>query len=294
MAMRTLFHGVLAVATTALLTTCLSTAEAGEKISIAGSSTVKPVVEKAVKSFKTQHPDVDFVVGGGGSGHGVKSAGKGEVQIGMASRNIKDKETAQFPDLKPVKIGIDGIAIVVNKKNPINSITSDQVRDIFTGKITNWKDLGGEDAPIALISTNSHHGTFDAFCKGFELSGSESGRTLSFAPKGGGPSGDVTAKAVDGNKAVLAGIMTQPTGISYASLGAALSMAAKGAPIKVLSLDGVAANEQSVVSGAYPVQRSLLLITNGDPEGPAAEFIEWMTGSDGQQIVKELEFIPVN
>jgi len=108
-------------------------------LTVAGSSTVRPIVDQAVKEFGKNHPDTKFIIGGGGSGHGVKSAGKGEVAIGMASRAMKDSEKTEYPNVKPIKIAADGVGIVLHKKNPVTSLTEDQVRDIFTGKITNWR-----------------------------------------------------------------------------------------------------------------------------------------------------------
>ena len=102
--------------------------QAAEKITTAGSSTIRPIVDKASKAFKAIHPDVTFIIGGGGSSHGVKSVGTNEVNIGQASRFIKDKEMNEFPHLVPFKIGLDGIAIIVNKNNLLNAITKAQIQ----------------------------------------------------------------------------------------------------------------------------------------------------------------------
>lgn len=278
-----------------LLVSACEQAEA-EQISIAGSSTVRPIVDQAVKQFQQQHSDVKFVVGGGGSGNGVKLAGKGEIQIGMASRAMKDKEKEAYPELKPVKIGVDGIVVVVNKKNPVRELTTQQVIDIYTGKTTNWKDLGGEDAPIALISTNQKHGTFDAFAEHFKLEGKTEGEgaaaKLYFKLKDGGEYTDASARTADGNKKVLAALLTQPLGVAYASLGAAQALAAKGAPIQIVTLDGVEPTEASVVDGSYSVSRALFVLTKGEPTGTVKQFIDFLTGDEGQQIVKSLDYVP--
>ena len=120
--------------------------QAGEQIAIAGSTTVKPIVDQAVKVFGNNRADAEFVVGAGGSGQGVKLVGGGNIQIGMASRNLKDDEKAAYPDLVPTKIGLDGIVFVVNSQNPLKALTRSQAKDVFTGKINNWKELGGSDA----------------------------------------------------------------------------------------------------------------------------------------------------
>ena len=267
----------------------LASASAGE-VTIAGSSTVKPIIDKATKEFAGSHPDTKFVVGGGGSGHGVKAAAGGDVAIGMASRAMKDSERSSYPNVKPVKIAVDGIGIIVHKKNGVGDLSTDQVRDIFSGRITNWKDVGGDDAPIVLISANSHHGTFDVFAKHFGFDAIEDAGMITFAEGGS----SAKAKAVDGNMKSLAGVMTKPNAISYASLGAALTLAGKGAPVKILDLDGVSADLNNVVDGQYKLQRALFLLTDGEPSGEVGEFLEFMVDGPGQQLIESEGYIPVN
>jgi len=263
-----------------------------QQITVAGSTTVKPIVDEAVKEFGKKNAAVKFAVGAGGSGQGIQAAGKGEVQIGMASRGLKDKEKADFADLQSVRIGIDGVALVVHKNNSVKAIATQQVVDVFTGKIKNWKELGGSDAPIVLVSSNSKHGTYDAFVEHFKLEGKDEGSTVSFKVKGGEGNGS-TVKSVDGAKAALAAVVTQPNALTFASLGTATGMAEKGSPIQVLALDGVAGTEANVLSGSYGFQRPLLVLTKGAAVGPVKEFIDFLAGADGQRIVKTLDYIPV-
>jgi len=136
--------------------------QAGEQIKIAGSTTVKPIVDQAVETFGKTHADAEFVVGAGGSGQGIKLVGAGNVHIGMASRNLNVAEKVEFPDLVATKIGLDGIVFVVHGQNPVKSLTTAQAKDIFTGKITNWKEIGDNDAPIVLITATNKHGTYDS------------------------------------------------------------------------------------------------------------------------------------
>ena len=263
-----------------------------QQISVAGSTTVKPIVDVAVKEFNKTHSDAKFVVGAGGSGQGIQAIGKGNVQIGMSSRPMKDEEKAMFSGVVATQIGTDGVALLVHNNNPVKSITAQQVVDVFTGKITNWKELGGNNAPIVLVTPNSKHGTFDAFIEHFKLEGKAQGDGIAFNLKGKNGSGPV-AMAVDGSKPVLAAMMTQPNAISYVSLGSALAMAAKGAPIHMLDLNNVAATEANVLSGSYSLQRPLLLLTNGNPGGVVKEFVTFTCGTEGQQIVKSLDYIPL-
>jgi len=266
--------------------------QAGEQIKIAGSTTVKPIVDQAVKAFGKTHADAEFVVGAGGSGQGIKLVGAGEVQIGMSSRNLKDNEKVEYPDLVPTKIGVDGIVFVVHGQNPVKALSTGQAKDIFTGKITNWKQVGGSDAPIVLVTTNKKHGTFDGFIEHFGLAGQENpDKTYFFKTKEAKDYPPVSAASVDGNKNALAAVVSDPNCLSYASFGAAKSMAAKGAPLKLLDLDGVPPTEKTIVDGTYKFRRALLVITKGPAQGSAKAFIEFLSGPEGQALVRALDFI---
>ena len=148
-------------------------------------------------------------MGGGGSSNGIKLAGEGQVQIGMASRDLKTNEKTVYPGLTAVRIGTDGIVLVVNADNPVEMLTTRQVRDIFTGKIKNWKEVGGKDEPISLVTTNKKHGTFDGFVDHFGLDGREdTNGTVSFKEKSATNYSSAAASAVDGNTNVLATVKT--------------------------------------------------------------------------------------
>ena len=238
----------------------------GEKVSIAGSSTVLPIVAEAIKEYRLLNPATEFVLGGGGSGNGIKATAAGTVQIGMSSRALKDDEKAG--GLLPAKIGYDGIVLVVHARNPLAGVSSQQVVAIYTGAITNWKELGGADAPIKVLSTNERHGTFDGFREHFRLEarpeGQEGGgKYLSFK-RTGGQFGTVKALALDGNEAVLAAMMTKPNAFAYTSMGAALRVLASGrAPVKMLQLDGTSPTVAAVLDGTWPVIRPLFVLTLG-------------------------------
>ncbi len=268
-------------------------------VRVAGSTTLQPIVVQAAKQFHELCPEVTVVVGGGGSGHGIKAVAQGEVQIGMASRALKAAELQQWPELKPVPLGLDGIAIVVHISNPITKITSQQVRDLFVQKATNWQQLGGRAAPVMLVSTNEHHGTFDAFNEHFGLeawpfTGEGGGRRLCFRVKGSAEAPRGGAVAVDGNGPALAAVMTKPYAVSYASLGTVLRVLSRGqVPIKMLALDGVEPTEANLRNGRYPVQRPLLVITRGQPSGVVARFVAYLAGPEGQTIVRNSDYLPV-
>ncbi len=274
-----------------------SYAHAAEQLTISGSSTVKPIVEAAAASFKKSHTDVQITVGGGGSSNGVKNSAGGQVDIGMASRKLKETEKTSFPDLVPVAVGQDGVAVIVNKSNPIQAVTTDQILDMYTGKINNWKEIGGADVPLKLVGILLHHGTSSVFMKFVGLEGEERGegasKTVCYWKAGVAKDCQAPAKGVDGNQPSCAAVITSQGAVSFASIGFAQSLADKGAPIKLLELDGVKARSENVVSGAYALSRPLLVITKGEPAGMAKAFIEHLLSGEGQKIVKEKGFIPV-
>lgn len=145
-----------------LLSACGAAGETGT-LSITGSTTVQPLAEKLAESFMSSNPDIQIDVQGGGSSVGVKAAGEGTSDIGMASREVKDEELAQFKNMQVHVIARDGIAIVVNPENSVNDLSLDQIRDIFSGKIVNWSEVGGADAAITVVAREEGSGTRDAF-----------------------------------------------------------------------------------------------------------------------------------
>lgn len=281
----------------AALVICADYCGAAEKITVAGSSTIRPIVQKAANIFKKSHPDVRFIIGGGGSSHGVKSAGNGDVSIGMASRNLYDKEKERFKDLRPHKIGLDGIAIITNSKNPVSEVTREQIREIYTGKITNWKDMGGEDKPILLRSMEEGRSTLDLFLDYFGLESKMIGKgraaIMVHRAKGTGEYANAGARPVGPNLEALASVSIKTNVIAYVSVGTAQEVAGKGGRVKLLTLDGVEATVDNVAAEVYPWRRPLQVITKGNPEGVVGEFIKFLTSDKGREIVASFEFIPL-
>lgn len=275
-----------------------STALALEKITTAGSSTVFPIVLDASSAFKKSHPDVSFTVGGGGSSHGVKSVATNEVNIGQASRYLKNKEMEKYPNLKPYLIGQDGIAIIVNADNPVGSITKKQVQDIYTGKITNWKELGGNDQYIRLISKEEGRSTLELFLKYFSLEAKEvgEGKGVVMVHKAEEDAAFTTVEAIliGPNKDAIANVITKPNAIAYVSIGTAQEIARRGAKIKLLTLDGVEAKIENIANETYPLRRPLHIVTSGDPQGTVKKFVDFLLSDAGQDIVRKHEFIAVN
>lgn len=244
-------------------------------LTITGSTTVLPVAAQAAELYMDNHPGVDVQVTGGGSGVGVQSAGEGTAMIGMASRDLKKEETEKYPELQEHQIAIDGIAIITHKTNPISSLTLDQVKAIYNGNVTNWKDVGGSDAEIIVIGRDSASGTREFFHE--KIMNKED-----FAQ---------TQLEKNSNGAVRQSVEQTPAAIGYVGLGY-IDENIHAVPILV---DGkaIVPSIESVEDGSYPVARPLNLLTNGEPEGIISEFIGFISSPEGQKIVTEEGFVPI-
>lgn len=241
-------------------------------ISVSGSTTVQPLVEKLAEAFMTENTGIRIDVQGGGSSVGVKAAGQGTSDIGMASREIKESELAEFPKLNVVVIARDGIAIVANADVTVSDLTVEQVRDIFSGKITNWKDLGGEDQNIIVVSREEGSGTRGAF------------EELVM-----GKDALITASAIlqPSNGSIRTTVSTTPYSIGYMSFGYLDDT------IKAISIGGIAPTEPNAADGSYPIVRPLNMLTNGEPTGAVKAFLDFILSDAGQKLVVEDGYIPV-
>ncbi len=242
------------------------------QIGVAGSTTVQPLAEALAEAFMAKNPEVRIDIQGGGSSVGVKSAGEGTVDIGTVSREVKDSELQEFPDLQIFTIARDGIALVVHPEVPVDDLSLEQARDIFAGVIVNWSEVGGPDVPIVVVSREEGSGTRAAF---EELVMGEDAPIVD------------TAILQPSNGAVRTTVSTTPNSIGYLSFGYL------DASVKVLSVGGVAATEEHVLNGRYPVSRPLNMLTNGAPSGLAKAWLDFILGPEGQAIVADEGYIPV-
>jgi len=240
-------------------------------ISVAGSTTVQPLAEELAEAFIAANPGVKIDIQGGGSSVGVKSAGQGTVDIGTASREIKDSELKEFPDLKIHTIAIDGIAIVAHPEVSVGDLTVEQVRDIFSGKITNWKELGGPDRAIVVVSREEGSGTRGAF---EELVMGKDAVIVA------------TAILQNSNGAVRTTVANTPDSIAYLSFGYLDNS------VKTLKIAGVEATTANVLNKSYPISRPLNMLTKGEPQGVVKAWLDWILSPAGQAIVAK-HYIPV-
>ncbi len=246
----------------------------GDVLSITGSTTVLPIAAQAAEKYMDSHPDTDVQVNGGGTGAGVQAAGEGTAQIGMASRDLKAEELEKYPDLVQHQIAIDGIAIITNPTNPVPSLTFEQIRKIYDGNITNWKDVGGKDAVIVVIGRDSASGTREFFY-------TDVMEKTDFVK---------TQLEKNSNGAVKQTVVQTPDAIGYVGLGY-LDEMVHAVP---LSVDGtlVVPGIETVTSQAYPISRPLHLLTKGTPSGEAAAFLTFLKSPEGEKIITDEGFIP--
>lgn len=245
-------------------------------LSIAGSTTILKISQECANNFMQVHSKVQISVSGGGSGHGVKAAGSGEVNIGEASRNIKASEWLSYPDLVAFVIGKDSVAVVVNPGNPLVGsldLTLEEISQIFSGEVSNWSEFGGDDHEIEVYTREEGSGTRDVFemyaLKPFDA---EFAGTASVKPS----NGEMRA-SVAGNR----------YGVAYISLGYVDST------VIAAKVEGVEATVEKVKSGDYPITRVLWMFTKGFPSTLEKAFIEYVLSDEGQVIVEDLGFISI-
>ncbi len=244
------------------------------KLQIAGSTTVLPVAEECARIFMENHPGSRIFVSGGGSSHGVKAVADGTVDIGTASRDMKSTETEAHPDLVAHGVAKDGVAVTVHPSNPVTDLTMEQLQDIYTGNITNWKDVGGTDTDIMVVTREEGSGTRDCF------------EQAVMKPI----KAEITVRGIiqDSNGKTRATVAGSAQAIGFLSLGYVNS------DVKAVRLDGIMPSEQSVVDGSYAISRTLWMITNGNPDSSEQAFLDFVLGNEGQSIVEDVHFIPVN
>ncbi len=239
-------------------------------LDIAGGTAHIPVMEEAAKRIMTAFPRIRITVGGGGSGIGIQKVGEGLIDIGNAGRPVKAKEQAKF-ELTSYPFAIDGVAVVVHPSNSVRELTTQQARDAFAGKITNWKDLGGADAEIHLYGRDEASGTRAVFWKKLLAKGAVA----------------TSANVVKSNGAMKTAISKDEHGLGYMSIGRIDDTLA------AVGLDGVAATQETATDGTYVVTRRLFMNTRGKPSELAQAFIDYIGSPEGRAIVAAQGYIPL-
>jgi phosphate transport system substrate-binding protein len=271
---KSLFILALAAATSA-------SALAGN-ITVKGSDTLVILAQKWAEVYMGQHADVKIQVSGGGSGIGFAALQNQTTDLCDASRKIKAAELQKCIvafNARPTeyKVALDGLSVYVNPENPLKELTVDQVGDIFTGKITNWKEVGGPDAPITVYSRENSSGTYEFF-KEHVLKGHD------FA---------ASAQTMPGTAAIVQAVVKDKNGIGYG--GAAYGGSSKLLAIKKTDTSpAIAPTEETVMNGTYPIWRHLFVYVDpAKDKGEIAAYLNWIRSDDGQKYVKDIGYYPL-
>jgi phosphate transport system substrate-binding protein len=275
------FVGVLLVSL--VLAGCATTAQApdptatpttvviaSERLTFAGSTTLQPLAEELAKVYKEQHPEVELDIGAGGSRVGIEAIQTGKADIGMASRDLKEGEQTEGMEIH--QVAIDVLAMIVHPSNPVDELSLEDLRGIYSGEITNWSEVGGDDMEIIPVVREVSSGTRGAF-DDIVLDGED-------------PTEDAVAQVTAGE--VHAYISDTEGAIGYVGFGHL-----GGDDVQLLTIDGIEPSPDAAIDGSYKLKRPLLFLTGPLSQPGAQEFIEFALSPEGQELVVENEWVPV-
>ena len=247
------------------------------EITIKGSTTVFPIMQADIEAFMDANPGINISLSGGGSSNGIKALLDSSTDIAMASRTMKDKEekAAAEKGIQPVKhvVALDSVLPIIHPSNPVDNLTIEQLQGIFTGDITNWKDVGGKDEEIVVISRDSSSGTYETW-QHFVV----------------GSKNKVTPRALlqASSGAVLQAVSKNSKAISYDGIGYV------NETVKAPTVNGIKGTPATTKDFSYPVARTLQVYTNGEPTGDVKKFLDYVMSAEGQKNVAAQGFVPVN
>lgn len=269
--MRRLFLSVVLLAAAVLLSACHASAGGSDQVVVTGSTTILPIAEVSAEMYHELHPDIRVLVSGVGSSAGIESVSRGSSDIGTSSRDLKPEE--ENLGLVDTPIAYDAIAVIVNPSNPVSSLTKQQVKEVFQGKITNWSELGGNDMSVQLVNRDQASGTREAF----------STIVMDKEPF------DPAAAVLPGTGQVRFVVADAPGSIGYISFGFV------NPSVKAIAVDGVAPSKETVFSGEYKIRRTLHFFTKGEPKEPAKGYIDFVLSDAVQEsVVQDAGFLPVS
>jgi phosphate transport system substrate-binding protein len=253
-----------------------------------GSDTIVNLALAWAEKYQAEHPDVRISVTGGGTGTGIAALLNGTVGIANASRKIKSEELteAESKGINPVEhiIARDAIAVIVNPENPVSELTLRQISDIYSGKITNWSVLGGEDRPIVKLSRETNSGTHVYFLETVLRMGSKEDKTLF----------SMDTLLLPSSEGIISEVRDNPNAIGYDGLGYVPKDLKMIAIAKEPGGAYVLPSIATVNDGSYPIARDLYMYTDGEPTGLNKEYLDWILSTEAQEIVAKLGFVPVS
>lgn len=282
-----MFKRLFAILVMAMIFSPAFAAKDKNSIQVKGSDTMVNLGQAWAEKYMEINQNNFVAVTGGGSGTGLSSLISGSCDIAMSSRNIKEKEIAlaKQKGINPyeIKVGLDGLAVVVNPKNQVNKLTLSQLAGIFSGKITNWKELGGPDSKIAVLSREVNSGTHVYF-KEHVLRNNDPASKEEFAP---------SALMLSSSQAIADEVAGNTQAIGYYGMG---YISAKQQPVSIAAgekKEFVAPTIENVLSGKYPISRPLFLYTNGEPQELVKKFVDFSLSKEGQEILLKTDFVPI-
>lgn len=243
------------------------------RVSVVGASTIAPLISELAKAYEQEHPGVRIEVQAGGSARGIMDVRSGTAVLGMVSRDLKPDEQ----DLEHALIAKDGIGMIVNKSNPVAGLSKEQVIGIFTGQITNWKEVGGDDAPITVVSKAEGRSTLEIFSSFFGI-----------------PYKDIKAHVIIGdNQQGIQTVAGSPAAVGYVSIGSAEYEAGQGAAIRLIPMGDQVPSTASVASGQYAISRDLNLVYKTPLNEQIQDFVAYAQSKKAEDFVTRMYFIPV-
>ena len=242
------------------------------RLTLTGSSTIAPLAGEIAKRFEAKHPGVRIDVQTGGSSRGIADAHSGLADIGMSSRGLKDSE---LNGVSTHILAQDGVAFVVHRDNPVSELSNTQLLAIYTGKTTNWSQVGGPDAPITVINRAEGRSELELVTNFFGIKPSDIRPTLVAGEN------QECVKLVAGN----------PHAIVYLSVGSAEYEVNAGTPLKLLPFDGIEASTAAVKAGHFPLGRPLVLITPDPPSALTAAFVDFALSAEVDDLIEGLSFV---
>lgn len=274
------FTGILIIIASVVCSP-VADSQTAKQITIKGSDTMVLLAQRWAETYMKAHPDVTLQVTGGGSGTGISALINGTTDICNSSRPMKNEEKAKLKEKYgssgvEIKCAIDGLSIYVHQSNAVNELTLDQIRDIYSGKITNWKEVGGKDKKIITYGRENNSGTYVYFKE-------EVLNNVDFAPR---------TSSLPGTAAVVNAVSKDENGIGYGGL-------AYGKGIKELSVKNDASSKacapslESIKSGKYPLGRYLYMYLRSRPTGELKAYIDWILGNGGQKLVGDVGYVPI-
>lgn len=269
--MKTKYKGlILVVIIIAIIALSITSGLDKERIDIAGSTSVQPLAEQLATAYAADHENVQVNVQGGGSGMGIRSVSQGIADIGTSSKELSADDSV---GVTAVELGKEGIVIGVHNSNTINDLSTDQINQIFSGEVTNWKEVGGPDEEIHIITREEGSGTRDAF-ESIVMDGK-----------------DIKSDAIvqSSTESVKQAVSTDPGAVGY------MSFAHMSDDVKSITVNNVPISEETIADGSYELQRPFLFVINDENYSQTVqEFIDWIKSPQGEQIIIDAKIVPSN